>query len=310
MKLTMPLLLAALAAGSLHAQLAADRIPPNMVVVKPMMRTNAPPAAGDLQVVRGRHFAYALPQGWRVGEDGQFAVTLIAPDSHAFTLMVGNAGMLPNYPLDRFVYEKMAAVRPQNLRISAGRQAAPRAGFHHAAEFDVAYISQRGIPSRGVVKCSVAPAYDTALIVMTGAFAIDSQWGGYASWLPLMAEQISATDGAAFGRRGVMAQNLQMSREYGEATRAYREWSQKNWQGVTENRQASEDRKNYYVRENLGSTKAYTNPYDARAPVDLPQTYKYYWVNRQGTYAGTNDPSVNPNDGSTSDWKQMPLQRP
>jgi hypothetical protein len=29
-------------------------------------------------------------------------------------------------------------------------------------------------------------------------------------------------------------------------------------------------------------------------------------VNQQGTIAGTNDPSVNPNSGSTDEWKQMP----
>jgi hypothetical protein len=304
------LLLMALAAEATLAQPAAERIPPHTVVVKPVPRATAPQARGDLEIVRGRHFSFALPTGWRVGEEGQFAVSLIAPDSQAFTLMVGNAGMFPNYPLDRYVYEKLAAVRPLNLRIGPPRQTAPRPGFHHAVEFDVAYTSQRGIPSRGVAKCNVAPAYDTALVVMTGAFSIDAQWAGYRSWLPLIAEQIAATDGAAFGQRGVMAQNLQLSKEYGEAARAYREWSQQNWQQVTAQRQAADDRKNYDVRENLGSTKSYVNPYDSRTTVDLPRTYKYYWVNRQGTYVGTNDPSVNPNDGSTGEWKAMPLQRP
>jgi hypothetical protein len=107
-----------------------------------------------------------------------------------------------------------------------------------------------------------------------------------------------------------MAQNLQMSREYGEAARAYRDWSQRNWQQVTDQRNDSDDRRNYDRRENLGSTNAYNNPYDSSATVDLPQTYKYFWVNRQGTYVGTNDPSVNPNDGSTGEWKKMPLHRP
>jgi len=165
---------------------------------------------------------------------------------------------------------------------------------------------ERGRPVRGLVRCSVAPAYDTALIVMTGAFAVEAQWSGYSSWLPLAAEQISAIDGAAFGRRGIMAQNLRLSKEYGEATSAYREWSQRNWNQVTEQRGASDDRRNEAVRENLGSTRAYTNPYDTSVPVDLPLTYKYYWVNRQGTYVGTNDPSVNLNYGSTDEWKQMP----
>ena len=251
-----------------------------------------------------------MPQAWRVGEEGQFAVSLVAPDNQAFTFMVGNAGLPPNYPPDRFVHEKMMALRPQNLQMGLPRQAAPAAGFHHAYEFDVTYLGQGGLPWRGIAKCNVAPAYDTSLFVMTGAFSGESQWAGYSRWLPQVAEQISAVDGAAFGRRGVMAQNLQMSKEYGEAARAYREWSQQNWQQVTDQRNASNDRMNYDRRENLGSTRAYTNPYDSSTPVDLPQTYQYYWVNRQGTYVGTNDASVNPNDGSTGDWKKMPPHRP
>jgi hypothetical protein len=303
------LLLGTLVPGHALAQAAQDQAPPHTVIVAPVSRSTAPPAS-DLQVRRGRYFSYALPQGWQVGEDGQFAVTLVAPDSRAFTLMVGNAGMLPNYPLDRYVRERMAAVHPRDLRVGAGREVPPRAGFHHAVQFDVTYTSQRGLPSRGVATCNVAPAYDTALIVMTGAFSVDSQWSGYASWLPMSAGQIAAVDGAAFGRRGIMAQNLQQSKEFGEAAKAYRDWSQQNWQGVTAQRQAANDRQNHDVRENLGSTRAYTNPYDTGTAVELPRTYTYYWVNRQGTYVGTNDPSVNPNDGSAGEWKQMPLQKP
>jgi hypothetical protein len=302
------LFLAILASAAI-GQSVGSKIPANMVRVKPISHATAPAAVGELAIGHGKYFSYALPQNWHVGEDGQYALTLVAPDSQAFTLMVGNAGMPLNYPLDRFVWEKMMAIQPQNLQIGPGTQLAPAAGFQFVYQFDLTYTSQRGLPSRGVVKCSVAPAYDTQLMVMTGAFSIESQWAGYASWLPLTAEQISAIDGAAFGRRGVMAQNLRLSKEYGEATRAYREWSQHNWQKVTDQRGASQDRDNSDVREILGASKSYTNPYDSSVPVDLPLTYQYYWVNRQGTYVGTNDPSVNPNDGSTGEWKQMPLHR-
>ena len=303
------LLLATLAAGDSHAQGVADRAPPRTVFVTPVPRSTAW-ATDDLQIRRGRYFSYALPQGWRVGEDGQFAVTLVAPDSRAYTLMVGNAGMPLNYSLDRYVRERMASVHPRDLQVGPGRQVAPRAGFHHAIQFDVTCTSQRGLASRGVARCNVAPAYDSALIVMTGAFAVDSQWSGYASWLPMSADQIAAIDGAAFGRRGVMAHNLQQSKEFGAAAQAYREWSRQNWQQVTAQRQATNDRQNHDFRENLGSSRAYTNPFDASAPVELPRTYRYYRVHRHGAYVGTNVPSVNPNDGSTDEWKQMPLQQP
>jgi len=104
----------------------------------------------------GQFFSYALPQGWRVGEDGQFALTLIAPDNKALTVMVGNAGFAPNYLPSQFVYEKLLAIRPENLRLSQPKQATPVAGFSYAYEFEVAYAIQ-GAPCRGVVKLPCGP---------------------------------------------------------------------------------------------------------------------------------------------------------
>jgi hypothetical protein len=278
-----------------------------MFPVKPV--ASAPAPAASLRIGNGQFFSYALPQGWRVGEDGQFALTLVAPDNKAITVMVGNAGVPVNYPPARFVYEKLSALRPESLQVGQPTPAAPIAGFSSAYQFDVTY-SSRGIASRGVVKCHIAPAYDSAVMVMTAALSDASQWPGYASWLPLVAEQISATNGAAFGRRGIMAQNLQNSTAYAEAARQYRDWSQRNWQQVTDDRNASEDRKNFHVRENLGAVQTYTNPFGTSPPVQLPTTYKYYWSDNQGNYLGTNDPSVNPNVGSTIQWKQMPRYQP
>jgi hypothetical protein len=267
------------------------------------------PRARSLRIGNGQFFSYALPQGWRVGEDGQFALTLVAPDNKAITVMVGNAGYPVNYPPGQFVYEKLSALRPQNLQIGQPRKAAPIPGFAHAYEFEVDYLN-RGAPCRGTVKCHIAPSYDTAVMVMTAALSEAGQWQGYASWLPLVAEQISATDGAAFGRRGIMAQNLQNSTAYAEAARRYRDWSQRNWQQVTDERNASQDRRNFYVRENLGAVQTYVNPFGTGAPIQLPATYKHYWIDGQGNVLGSNDPSANPNTGSTIEWKQMPRYQP
>jgi hypothetical protein len=271
-----------------------------------MATKEAPQAqAAELVIERGKFFSYALPQGWRLGEDGPFALSLAAPDGKAFTAMVGNAGFFPNYPPDRFIFEKMSALQPQNLRVSQGRRAAPVAGFTQAFEYDVQYQA-RGISMRGVVKCHVATSYDTAVMAMTAAISEASQWEGYASWLPKVAEQISALNGGAFGARGIMAQNLQNSQAYGEAAREYRDWSQKNWQQVVDQRNTSQDKNNFAVRENLGGVQTYVNPYDAKVPLELPGTYKHYWVNPQGRVMGSDDPSVNPNVGSTEEWKQLP----
>jgi hypothetical protein len=296
----------------------ASDIPANMYRVTPVAQDAARPvpatsstanAGAKLSIGSGQFFNYALPQGWHLGEDGQFALTTVAPDNKAFTVMVGNAGLPPNYPPDRYAYEKMMAMQPQNLRIGQGKKAAPVAGFAQAYAFDVEY-SVRGAPQRGVAKVHIAPAYDTATMAMTAAISAASQWPEYASWLPLVADQIAAKDGRAFGARGVMAQNLKNSTEYAEAARQYREWSQKTQQGVTDARNASQDRNNTAFRENLGAVQTYVNPYDSRVPVELPATYKYFWVDAEGTYLGTDDSSVNPNVGSTREWKQMPKRQP
>lgn len=281
----------------------------NMFPVKPVASDRSSPAP-NLRISSGQFFSYALPQGWRVGEDGQYALTLAAADNKAITAMVGNAGLTVNYSPGQFVYEKLSALRPENLQMSQPRQAAPIAGFAHAFQFDVVY-SVRGVPWRGTVKCHVSPSYDSAVMAMTAALSEAGQWPGYASWLPLVAEQISATNGAAFGRRGIMAQNLKNSTAYAEAARQYREWSQRNWQQVTDQRNASVDRKAFHERENLGAVQTYVNPFGTNTPpVQLPSTYKYYWTDNQGNYLGSNDPSANPNSGSTTEWKQMPRYQP
>ncbi|ROQ01513.1 PQQ-dependent catabolism-associated CXXCW motif protein [Stella humosa] len=285
-----------------------DAGPRGFVAVQPVARTPAGGGdrqrpAGQLRIGQSRFFSFALPPGWRVGEDGQFALTLLAPDGQAMTLMLGNAGVAPNYPPTRFAYEKLSAMQPQNLRIGQQRPARPAAGFQQAVEFEISYQA-RGIPYRGLAKVSVAPAYDSQTMALTAAISAEDQWPSYASWLPASAEQISANNGAAFGMRGIMQQNLQNSAAFGEAQRQYRDWSQKNWQGVTDQRNESQDRRNFAVRENLGGVQTFANPFGS-PPVEMPMTYKHYWADRNGGYVGTNDPGADPNVGSTGEWRRM-----
>jgi hypothetical protein len=259
--------------------------------------------SATLRIGNGRFFSYALPPGWHVGEDGQFALTLVAPDNKAMTVMVGNAGMQPNYPPARYVQEKLMALRPQNLQMGAPRAARPVAGFAQAVEFDVSY-SVVGPLLRGVAKCNIQPAYDSATMAMTVAVAEAGQWPGYSSWLPQVADQISALNGAAFGARGVMAQNLANSKEFGEAAQRYREASARIQQGVTDARDASQQKQAAGMRDMLGSSQAYSDPYENKR-VELPLTYQDYWTDRQGNYVRTDDPSANPNVGSTGDWRAL-----
>jgi hypothetical protein len=145
-------------------------------------------------------------------------------------------------------------------------------------------------------------------MVATLAASKEAQWSGYASWLPEAAEQVAAINGAAFGARGVMQQNLENSINLGEQARQNREWSARTWAEVNRGRAESQDRNNAQFRENLGNVQTYTNPYDS-AKVELPATYTYYWVNRQGRIVGTNNPSEDPNSGSTDQWSRMNPRR-
>ena len=296
----------------------AGSLPSKFVEVRPVARdntggmgaggsTNTARPSGELRIGQSRFFSFALPPGWRVGEDGQHALTLLSPDNKAMTLMVGVAGSAMNYPPARFAYEKLSMLQPQNLQLGDARQARPAAGFGQAFEFDVSY-SLQGVAYRGRAKVSVAPAYDTATLAMTAGLAPAEQWAGYASWLPQVADQVSALNGAAFGARGVMQQNLQNSVAYGEAARQYRDWSQKNWQQVTDGRNDSQDRKNFAVRENLGGVQTFASPFATQqgaTNVEMPMAHKYYWTNAQGRFFGTNDPSANPGESLGGDWRKM-----
>ena len=304
-----PCLVVALAALSAASASAAQALPRGFTQVKPLARAPAPSPGTTLQLANGQFFTYALPQGWRVGEDGQFALTLMAPDSKALTVMVGNAGVPINYPPAQYVYERLMAIRPQNLQLGPPRPAQPIAGFARAMEFPVSY-SVNGVPCQGLATVHIAPAYDTAVMAVTAALSEARQWSGYSTWLPLVAAQVSARNGAAFGMRGVMQQNLQNSTAYARAATEYREWSRKNWQGVTDQRNESNDRNNQQFRETLGNVQTYGNPHDSRAAVELPNTWQHYWVNAQGTIVGTNDQGIDPNAGSTGDWRRMPKRAP
>lgn len=284
-------------------------IPANMFVVKPVQANDQKPvqdnpSPSSLSIRQGRFFSYALPQGWKLGEDGQFALSMSAPDNKAISLMVGNAGLMPDYPPQQFVYDKLMAINPERLAIGNGQNSKPVAGFEYAIAYPVSYFIN-GQPCKGLATCHVSTYYGGAVMAMTAALSDATQWEGYSRWLPLVAEQISANNGAAFGMRGIMQQNLKNSTSYAAAAKEYREWSQKNWDAVTNDRNSSQDRQQREFRENIGAVQSYGNPYDGQKPVELTSQYKYYWVDRHGTILGTNDPGTNPNHGSTQEWLPM-----
>lgn len=284
-------------------------IPTGMFLVTPVKNNPSENTANEappkkLQIMQGHFFNYVLPEGWKLGEDGQYALSMQAPDQKALTLMVGNAGLFPNTAPGQYVYDKLMALRPENLQVGQGTSCDPITGFQSAIAFPITY-SIGGVPCQGMAKCHMAPYYGGVTMAMTAALSVATQWSGYSSWLPLIADQIAARDGAAFGMRGVMQQNIDNSKAYAVAAKEYREWSQKNWQAVTDDRNATQDRQQKEFRENIGAVQTYSNPYDSRQPLELTTQYQYFWIDNKGTILGSNDPSVNPNMGSTTEWKKM-----
>ena len=285
----------------------ATRPPDTFFPVKPV--TTIPNRMQpSLQISQSRFFSFALPDGWRVAEDGQFALTLVAPDQKALTVMVGNAGMPLNYPPNRFVYEKLMAIQPEQLQLSQSVSVKPIPDFSQSWQFEVTYFVESA-PCKGRVTCHIQPAYDSSVMAMTAALSDATQWADYANWLPLVADQISAINGAAFGTRGIMQQNLANSTAFAEAAQRYRDWSSQNWKQVTDERGRSVDRQQEQFRETLGDVQTYTNPYNNNQPVELPTTYQHYWIDRQGNVVGTDNPTVDPNVGSTQEWRALPRRR-
>jgi hypothetical protein len=289
------------------------KVPPKMHLIEPSSsskkhsmnnNTSLQQKPEELKIGQGNFFSYALPPGWKIGEDGQFAISLVSPDHQAMTVMVGNSGLMPGYNPGQFVYEKMMVLRPANLQLSNAIRTTPVNGFQDAYKFQVAYSLQSGNYT-GEAVCHITNYYGGCVMAMTAALSEQSQWTSYKSWLPQVSRQLSATNGAAFGMRGIMQQNLQNSKTFGEAMTAYRAWSHAKWQEVTDDRNASVDRQHYQFRENLGAVNTWTNPYNTNSPIELTTQYQYYWIDQQGRVLGTNDAGVNPNHGSTIAWKQL-----
>jgi hypothetical protein len=268
------------------------------------VNNNVSSQPAQLRFMEGQFFTYALAPGWQVTEDGQFAVVAIAEDQKAVTIMVGNTGMPANYSPGQYIYERLSAAGYQQLNLGQPRQAKPIQGCSIAYEFDYRYFVN-GVACRGIARCHMAPSYDMQTMIMTAAASVETQWKNYSSWLPDVAALAQAKDGRAFGARGIMEQNIRNSTAYAEAARNYREWSAKNWQAVTDDRNKSVDAKNEQFRENIGGVQTYINPYDPGKTIELSTQYKYYWIDQQGKTFGSNDPSENPNTGSTKKWVKM-----
>jgi secreted PhoX family phosphatase len=76
-----------------------------------------------------------------------------------------------------------------------------------------------------------------------------------------------------------------------------------------EERQASQDRQSFALREVLGGIETYKNPFDSHT-VEVPAGYQHQWVNPQGQVILSNNPMYDPRHGSNVDWRSMERYKP
>jgi len=268
-----------------------------------------PPSSSSVppvQVVQGRSFQFAIPAGWRVVEEGAFAVVLSAPDNAAVTVMVGHCGLPMGCDPAAFAYEKVSALAVQRLSFGPPRPGAPMAGFAGAYEYDCAYWAT-GVACRGVASVSGRQGYDSMDLALAFAASDERQWPAYAGWLPQVARHVMATDGAAFGARGIAQQNLSNSMAFGQQLQAHREHSQALQQELTDQRWRSDEMRQAGRGEALTAHAWFADPY-GNPPRQMPTTAGCHWASRDGRVVSSADPTFDPRTATDPDWQRMGRQ--
>ncbi|MEI9897358.1 MAG: hypothetical protein WDN28_26745 [Chthoniobacter sp.] len=169
--------------------------------------------------------------------------------------------------------------------------------------FEITY-TVNGIPCRGVAFSHVTLGYGQCNASLTLAGARAEAWPQFSGWLPQLATEVAPAGSQTFMAGQVAADNLRNSIELGQHFRAVNDYTQAQWQQVTNDRWVSDERRNFEFRENLGAVHTYVNPYDNGRPIELSTQYRFYWVNRRGEIVGSDDPGYDPRVGSTDEWSQ------
>jgi hypothetical protein len=256
-------------------------------------------------VRQGQCFQFAVPEGWRVVEEGQSAILLCAPDDTAFTMMVGAFGLFPGANPVGFAHEKLAAIPGvSQLQLGQPRQGQPQPGFPGATEVDCTYRAN-GIPCRGVATVSVRPGYNAVDFILVCAAAHEAHWAPYSTWLPRIAAHAVPTSGAAFGARAIAQQNLASSTQYGQQLAAAREHSQRVQAEVAAHREQSDEVRAQGRAESLTGESWYGDPH-GNPPQRLSNSVGFYWSHPDGRRIETDDPTRDPRI-ETGDpyWQRM-----
>jgi hypothetical protein len=269
-----------------------QRVDPSAAVSQPPP-TEPPGAQGAVEVRQGQCFQFAVPEGWRVVEEGQFAIVMLAPDDTAFTLMVGACGLFPGANPIGFAHEKLASIPGvSQLQLGQPRQGRPQAGFPGAQEVDCTYQAN-GIQCQGVATVSVRPGYNAVDFILVCAAAHAAHWPRYATWLPQVAAHAVPTSPAAFGAQAVAQQNLASSTAFGQQLAASREHSQRLAEEVAAHREQSDLAQAQGRGESLTGESWYGDPH-GNPPQRLSNSTGFYWSHPDGRVHPTDDPTYDP----------------
>lgn len=267
-----------------------------------------PPAApGPTTTAQGQCFQFAMPEDWRIVEEGQFAVVLCAPDDTAITMMVGNCGFPAGSEPIAYAYGKLALPGVQGLRLGQPRPGRPQPGFEGAYELDYAYVVS-GVPCRGVATVSGRSGYGTVDLVLTAAAAQEAHWPRYAPWLPQVAAQVVVTNGAAWGARGIAQQNLANSMAFGQQLQEHRDHSQRLQQELADQRWQSDEARAHGRGEGLSGESWYDD--HGNPPQRLSSAVGVHWVDPHGRVRSSPDPTWDPRTADDPYWQRMAPQRP
>lgn len=262
----------------------------------------------SLETRHGAYFSCVIPEGWLIGEDGQYAFSIYSPDQSAIVAVSGNSNLYPGISPLAYAQQTLMSLQPMNLQVAPLGQRQPVQGFNYAEAFDVFYYKAGGgspIPWKGMSIVNVYQYYGGCLMAINMALAVANHWESTQNWLPGMALLITANNGGAFGITGAMQQNLHISQSQGKAMEAYRQWSSQLQSQVQVEKAAVLENIQEAFRNNLGAVKPLRDPYTDRV-VKVSTKDTYYWVNTMGKYFSTNDPLENPNDNEQGgDYRRM-----
>ena len=260
----------------------------------------------ESQVVQGQCFQFVVPAGWRVVEEGQFAVVQADVNQQAVSTMTGNCGFMPGYSPLQYAYEKLSTGSPAQL--GQPRPGQPVANFETALEVDYRYVVNN-VPCVGIATVSYRQGYGQMDFVLTAGAAQEQYWPSFASWLPGLPKQFNVTNGAAWGARGIAQQNFQNSIQLGHQLEQQRTWSADLERQVTDQRWASDEQQQHGMGQVLSGQSWYADPYGQNPPVRMSDTPAVYWAHRDGRITSSDDPSFDPRTPMDSDWQPMSVQQ-